>query len=425
MPQGRHHRARRLLPGLLASSALLLGGCGLLGSSPPSASSPPPPTSVYNKFAGSEQRALTKALSYLKSVRLPTKSGAPAPSLPPRAFGSVGVGSHIVLGFLPSWELYQASSLDYAALSEVSYFALEVEPGGRILQSGQGWSELAGGAASQLVADAHSAGDRALLTLYTGTESTLSAIAKAPAAAASELAAQVAPLLAAHHFDGVDLDFEGRNGADRTGFTTFVAAFAKALRLRGPHYQIVLNAFPQAAVDPSGLYDVQALAHYVNDLFVMAYDMGDPSSPGPTAPLVGPNLTDAAAVASFEAVVPASKLILGIPFYGYDFEASGRRPGAIAVGQPVAVTYASVLQAGRPALWDPASETPYIAFQRSGQWHQTWFDDPVSVALKVALAAAFHTAGVGVWELGMAGGQPAMMEALDGGSPPARLPLVG
>ncbi len=423
MRQGRRRCRLPALLALLGACSLLAGACGILGR-PAASSSPPPPTSVYNKFVGIEQQAYKTALSDLKGLALPKRAGAPAPSLPPDAFGK-GLRSHLVLGFLPSWEIYRASSIDYRALSEVSYFALQVEPGGKILRSGQGWNVLRRGGVGQVVADAHLAGDRALLTLYTGTASTISQMAKAPLAAGTELAAEVAPLLATYHFDGVDLDFESQQGSARAGFTAFVAAFAKALHLRGPHYQIVLNTFPQAAVDPDGLYDVKALARYVNDLFVMAYDMGSTSSPGPTAPLVGLNLTDASVLASYEAVVPARKIILGIPFYGYDFTASGKSPPAVTLGGPVAVTYASIAATGRSALWDPSSQTPYISFKRSGQWHQTWFDDPVSVALKVALAAAFHTAGVGVWELGMAAGRPAMVRALDGGSPPLRLPAAG
>ena len=93
-------------------------------------------------------------------------------------------------------------------------------------------------------------------------------------------------------------------------------------------------------------------------------------------------------------------------------------------GPPVGVTYASIVAAGRPPKWDPVTETAFTVFRRAGKWHQTWFDDPVSVALKTALAAQFACAGVGVWELGMSGGDPAITAALLGGSPAVKLPLA-
>lgn len=412
--------ARRLLGA--AGLALALSSCGILSGDSPTSTSPPPPTSVYNKFASTEKAALSKALRSVH-VALPTKSGQPAPSLAPGAFGH-GLGSKVVLGFVPSWELSQLGEIDYSALSDVAYYAAQVEPGGTLLESGPGWQGLVDGGADSLVADAHGAGSRALLTLFSETQATLRQLAASPASSGEGLADRVAPLLEAHHFDGVDLDLEGQEASARAGFVKFVAAFSRRLHAICPGWSLVLNTFPQAPVDPESFFDVKALARYVDYFFVMAYDMEDQEVPGATAPLVGANLSDASSLASYEAVVPARKLILGIPFYGYDFTASGPRPASVTTGAAYAVTYSSVVATGRQALWDPASETPYVAFKRSGQWHQTWFDDPTSVALKVALAAAFHTAGVGAWELGMAAGSPGMTTVLDGGSPPARQGLV-
>ena len=63
-------------------------------------------------------------------------------------------------------------------------------------------------------------------------------------------------------------------------------------------------------------------------------------------------------------------------------------------------------------------------FRRNGKWHQTFFDDPVSIALKSALAAQFGCAGVGVWELGMSGNDASVDAALLGGAVPVKLPLA-
>jgi spore germination protein YaaH len=65
--------------------------------------------------------------------------------------------------------------------------------------------------------------------------------------------------------------------------------------------------------------------------------------------------------------------------------------------------------------------TPYAVFRRDGGWHQLWYDDPVSIALKVALAVNMHAAGVGAWALGMETNSPAMLDALTGPNSPKRL----
>jgi spore germination protein YaaH len=352
-------------------------------------------------------------------VALPDRPGAPAPDLPPHPFGA-GLGSHLVLGFLPSWEIAAAATVDYSALSEVAYYAVVVRADGSLLRTGQGWDDLVNGDVTPVVTAAHAAGARVLLTVASASERVLAHLAANPASG-RRLAGTVAQVMSADGFDGVDLDLEGQLASARLGFVRFVAAFSSRLRALEPSATIVLNTLPQSAVDPESFFDLKALAPFVDQFFVMAYDMSDLQSPGPTAPLVGAELCDASSLASYVATVGSSKVILGIPFYGYDFTTARAGSHAVTVGDPEAVSYDQVLAAGRPAQWDPSTETPYISFRDKGRWHETWYDNPLSVALKVALAAAFRTAGVGAWELGMASGQDEMTALLDGGSPPLHL----
>jgi spore germination protein YaaH len=234
----------------------------------------------------------------------------------------------------------------------------------------------------------------------------------------------MAPLLSAGEFDGVDLDIEGDSTPDRPGFVRFVASFSKQLRTLSPSWSIMIDTYPSSAFDAYGFFDVKALAPYVDELFVMAYDMQYPGVASATAPLANATLNDAMTLAEYASVVPARRIVLGIPLYGYDFPTTGRFDGAATKGTPVAVTYSEIVAARRPPLWDPVTETPFTVFKRKGKWHQTWFDDPVSIALKAALAARFGCAGVGVWELGMAGNDASVSAALLGGSPPTKLPLA-
>ncbi len=420
-PGGR--AAARTLPVLLAVGALVLASCASPRAMTQTTSpTPPPPTNPYAAYATTAKRALRHAFASVH-VALPAHPREPAPALPANAFGT-GLGSHTVLGFLPSWEIDDLSGVDWSALSEVAYYAVQVEPQGTILESGQGWETLTDGSVAGLVSDAHEEGVRALLTVYTGTEATLKELTSHPFNAGEALAARVARLLAAYDFDGVDIDLEGDRGSERAGFVKLVRFFSERLRAIDPAWTIVLDTVPESAVDSTGFYDVKALVPFVSQLFIMAYDMSNLDAPGPTAPLEGAELSDVNSLASYVAAVPRRKLLLGIPFYGYAFEATGPFSPAETLGTPDAVTYDSIVASGRRALWDPASETPYLSFRLGRRWRQTWFDDPTSVALKVALASTFGTDGVGAWDIGMVTGQPEMTNALDGGSPPRRLPLA-
>lgn len=416
-----HLRVARVAATLFAVG-ITLSACSSGGTGGANSASVPTTTSAYQKYMAVEQHALSVALGSVH-VALPTKAGAPAPALPADAFGQ-GLGSKVVLGFLPYWELSHVGSVDYSSLSEIAYSYLVVGPRATISKSGLGWDAIENGSVETLVTNAHSAGTRALLSIFTESESTLAQLSRSPTSNGQRLADQVAPLLQANDFDGVDLDLEGQDPGPRAGFSKLVAAFSTRLRAIDHTWSIVLNTLPQSAMGPETLYDVKALSPYVDQFFVMAYDMSDFEVPSASAPLTGSDLSDVSSLASFVATVPASKVILGIPFYGYDFTASRATPPSDAIGNPDAVTYDEIVTAGRPALWDPVSETPFASFRRGKAWHQTWYDDPTSVALKVALAGAFKVAGVGAWEVGMASGQTQMDVALDGGSTPLRLPLA-
>jgi GH18 family chitinase len=82
------------------------------------------------------------------------------------------------------------------------------------------------------------------------------------------------------------------------------------------------------------------------------------------------------------------------------------------------VTYGDIASAAHSVRWDAAAAVACTAYH--GQWWQAYFDDPQSVALKVQLADRLGLAGVGVWALGMDGGDPAMISALLGHAVPLK-----
>ena len=186
---------------------------------------------------------------------------------------------------------------------------------------------------------------------------------------------------------------------------------------------IVLNCYPQSAGSSTDFFDVARLAPLVDQVFIMDYDMDQYANSSANAPLANGDLglSDVQSLIQYRRVVPAAKLILGVPFYGLDFTTVTGAPGSLTLTEsPSVETYSTIAAAGRTALWDPASQTAWTRFRVGATWHETWYDDPVSIALKRALAAEFHLAGVGVWALGFEGDATAMLAALDGGSPPNR-----
>jgi hypothetical protein len=384
---------------------------------------------IVNPYAAEEARDVSAAERDV-DARLPTSPGEPAPALGARQY-RVPLAAHEVVGFVPYYELGAIGSEKLTSFTDLVYSSLGVTKTGTLMESGtsSGWPALHEGQVNPLIAGGHAARDRVLLSVFSDSESVIEPLSANASETGLTLANRVAPLLRLYGFDGVDLDLEGGAATDRAGFARFVEAFAARLRAIDPTWAIMLNTYPQSAEDPSGFIDVQACAPFVDQLFVMAYDMeADSEIPSANAPLTGADLSDASALATYEHAGLSPKTILGVPFYGYDFPAAGPHVGTAATAQPYAVTYdqvaASVTQDGHKPLWDSITETAYTVFRRQGKWHQTWFDDPVSIALKTALASEFKVAGVGAWELGMVGDQQEMIAALTGGNRVVKLPLA-
>ena len=158
--------------------------------------------------------------------------------------------------------------------------------------------------------------------------------------------------------DGVNVDFEGQGSGDRVGLDSLMAQVSGALRATDPHWQVTMDTYASAAGDPGGFYDIGGLAPSVDAFFVMAYDMNG-TTPSPTAALTGSGFTDLDALEQYTAVVPASKVILGVPYYGYDWPTAGPGLGAAATGPKTPLSYAQITAANHPVYWDPVTQTTF------------------------------------------------------------------
>ena len=231
-------------------------------------------------------------------------------------------------------------------------------------------------------------------------------------------------LLLAHDLDGVDLDWEypvsgGAPGVvhrpqDKGNFTLLLRELRQALDRQGRRdgRQYVLSI--AGAVNGGYLNSIepQAVAETVDHIFLMAYDLHGPwdNTADFNAPLYAPSdgpprfraSVDYGISAWLGRGVPAEKLVLGMPLYGYIYQGVSSRNSGLY--QPY--------ESARSVSWDKVkgeylnrsayrplrhqeAEVPYLYGNRSF----LSYDDPASIAAKAELARRRGLGGVGFWEL--------------------------
>ena len=98
-------------------------------------------------------------------------------------------------------------------------------------------------------------------------------------------------------------------------------------------------------------------------------------------------------------VMPAQKILMGVPNYGYDWtlpfvQGTAARP-LTNVG---AVTLAGAV--GADIRFDAAAQSPWFRYVDStGKRHEVWFEDARSLRAKFRLVDEYGLAGVSYWNL--------------------------
>lgn len=199
-------------------------------------------------------------------------------------------------------------------------------------------------------------------------------------------------------YAGVDIDFEFILRDDRFAFTQFVQNMTNRLNAYG--YQVSVALAPKTSDNQPGLLyegkDYQALGAAANHVLLMTYEWGYTySTPMAVAPI-----NKVRQVVDYAlTVIPAEKINLGIPNYGYDW------PLPYVQGVTRATTIGNI-QAVRIAIdnnatiqYDETAQTPFFTYIKNGISHEVWFEDIRSISAKFDLLEEKQLRGVGYWQI--------------------------
>ncbi|HEV7663443.1 MAG TPA: glycosyl hydrolase family 18 protein [Chloroflexota bacterium] len=252
---------------------------------------------------------------------------------------------------------------------------------------------------------------------------------------------QIVSYTLAENYDGFDLDLEAIDAADRPAFSSFATWLAGALHDSGKFLTLAIPAKDRdVTVGWAGAYDYAALGAAADLITVMAYEYRGPfSGPGSVAPY---DWVDRVAAFS-TSQMPADKVLLGLSFYGYDWNTTAGT--ARSVGYPLARALAdfygapfafdvrqqsttfsyeaiageavpssptaarvahqiSVREAPPCGLQAPPSAPPRPrpeAVPGTPQSHEVWLEDGTSADARLAIASQHGARGVATWRLGL------------------------
>ena len=204
-------------------------------------------------------------------------------------------------------------------------------------------------------------------------------------------------------FDGVDIDWESPQADDAANFRALVEEFRRQMNAVRPglRLSIAVGESPEALPGTN----FAAIAALVDQVGIMNYDYAGPWSQttGLLAPLFagGHSSSIERSIASYKAHgVPARKLLMGLPFYGYSWTGVSNtsnglfQPGSAVRGDRP-YSYIRTLAAPFAMYRDPLSQAPWLF---DGQTFWT-YEDRVSVRYKVSYSRHQHLGGVMIWEL--------------------------
>jgi spore germination protein YaaH/PKD repeat protein len=310
-----------------------------------------------------------------------------------------------VYGWHPYWNGTTYQNYDWSNLSHLCYFSYEVNPSTGNDQSGTTTpAHNFSTAAAVTTALNNNVKVTLCATLFSG-HSTLWASSTAQTTLINNLISMVQ----ARGAHGVNIDFEGMGSADKTPFKNFMVNLCTQMHAAIPGSEVSIALY---SVDWSTAFDIPGMNSYVDNFIIMGYDYyyGGSTTAGPTDPLynfqTSYNYTLTKSITYYlKQGVTASKLLLGLPYYGREWQTTaGTVPSStVSGGYSGTRTYKYVRDNSATystRQWDANSYTPYYVYQTSGQWRQCFIDDAYSMGKRFDVVNQQGLGGIGIWALG-------------------------
>lgn len=314
-----------------------------------------------------------------------------------------------VLGYHPSWVAdTQGRNYDWNRLTTLAYYGYEVEPSNISSSYTYRWKT------ASIIDSAQTHGVRVALVVALSGNSALTELLS-DTNKCSDLISDLLAKLRLRGADAINVDFEGIPTSLRDNFTRFVKRLRDSLSMNYSDFGLTLAG---PAVDWNGSWDFPALSSIVDYIVLMGYDYHWQSgeTAGPVAPLSGDYVNVRYSIGDYIASgCPREKILLGVPWYGYDWPVETDTRNAKTIGPGKAARY---FQAKEMAIqygkaFDTVSQSVVIKYISGDTLHQLWFDDSLSLSRKYREAIDSSLGGIAIWAIGYEADCHEMWQAID------------
>ncbi|MBQ6554595.1 MAG: LysM peptidoglycan-binding domain-containing protein [Firmicutes bacterium] len=199
-------------------------------------------------------------------------------------------------------------------------------------------------------------------------------------------------------YKGVDMDFEYLPAQYAEAYAEFAGKLRERLNELG--YVLITALAPKTSADQQGLlyqgHDYRLLGQNSDMVLLMTYEWGYAySEPMAVAPIKSVERVVNYAVSEIE----PEKILLGLPFYGYDWKLPYVKGETVA--QSLSVERAEMLarRYNGIIIFDEETQAPYFYYNDGESEHIVWFESLRGVEAKLGLTDKYTLAGGGIWNI--------------------------
>lgn len=191
--------------------------------------------------------------------------------------------------------------------------------------------------------------------------------------------------------DGINLDIEGIKSTAGVHYVQFIRELSVDCRKAG----IVLSVDNYVPASYNAFYNWAEQGRVADYVIMMGYDEHYAGGEAGSVASLG---YERRGIEAALQMVPAEKLVSGIPFYTRVWKVDGSGTTSTAMGITAAKNW--VAEQGMELVWQEELGQYYGELEADGAKYLLWMEEETSIGKKVELIREYQLAGVACWKLG-------------------------